>query len=271
MKIKHYIVTYNNNEILNQTLQSLNDVLLTYPFEEYEVHIINNHTNFTIDSKFEGRIKVMHNQVRPDFSTGHLSRNWNQAIINGFENLNFPSCDLVITTQNDCVFQGNFVPQLLELHKKYSFVQFGTGDQFISYKPDAILNVGLWDERMCNIGYQEADYFLRQLLYNTEYCTINDQNHRRIHNPVSDFVLYHSPTGHDRHEPSHIESKKYHYISHGVYVHKWGISPMILDSTPGYWSYETMNNLTPKIPSYIYYPYFEKDVKSLEKQNYILI
>jgi hypothetical protein len=107
MKIKHYIVTYNNNEVLNISLESIFNTLCKYDRDEYKVYIINNHSNFLIDPKFEAYVEVLHNMVRPDFSTGHLSRNWNQSIINGFADLSNPDCDIVITSQNDCIFIDN--------------------------------------------------------------------------------------------------------------------------------------------------------------------
>jgi hypothetical protein len=268
MKIKQFIVTYNNNEILNNCLESLSTVFDKYTKDEYEVFIINNHTNFQIDKKFEEYVTIIHNHTRPDFSTGHLSRNWNQAIINGFVDLNNPDCDILITNQNDCEFDGDFIPNLIEFHKSYNFIQFGTGDNFVSYTVDSIKNVGLWDERFCNIGYQEADYFLRQLLYNTNGCSINDGNHFREHNPVINNIIKHTTCGYDRGDEFHFESMKYHNISENVYKLKWGDRPF--NHGVNGWNFETLKQLSPKIHSFIYYPYFEKDVKSLDKQNYII-
>jgi hypothetical protein len=268
MKIKHYIVTYNNNTILNNCLNSLEYSLQNYTKDYYEVFIINNHSNFSIDSKYEDRVFVLHNNLRPDFSTGHLSRNWNQAIINGFQNINNPDCDILITSQNDCEFESNFIENLIELHKKYSFIQFGAGDNFISYTIDSIKKVGLWDERFCNIGYQEADYFLRQLLFNTENCSINDNMHNRIHNSEITSIIKNTNTGHARGDQSHLDSLKYHNISEKIYLSKWATSPLYLN--PNEWTYEKLKSLSQIIPSYIHYPYFEKDVETLIAQNYII-
>ncbi len=134
MRIKQYIVTYNNNDVLNKCLESLLPTFTNSSKADYECFIINNHTNFYIDDKFKEFVTIIHNNLRPDSSTGHLSRNWNEAIINGFDNLNNPISDILITNQNDCEFQPNFLEEIIELHKKYSFVQFGAGDNFISYK-----------------------------------------------------------------------------------------------------------------------------------------
>lgn len=263
MKIKHYIVTYNNDKVLADCLNSLTATFEKYSENEYEVYIINNHTHFFMDDKFQKRITVLNNVLRPDFSTGHLSRNWNQAIINGFQNLVNPDCDIVITSQNDCIFQPNFLDNLIELHKKYSFVQFGAGDHFVSYTSDSIKKVGLWDERFCNIGYQEADYFLRQLLYNPESSTINDEHHRRIHNSENNTITERYLNGYHRREKSHLDSMKYHHVSQKIFKNKWNINPEKWDTTE-------ISKLKPGIHSYIYYPYFEKDIITLGEQNYLI-
>lgn len=269
MKIKHYIVTYNSNEILNNSLESLLPVLKKYTKKNYQLFVINNHSNFKIDSKFKKYLTVLHNVLRPDFSTGHLARNWNQCIINGFKDLDNPDCDILITSQNDCEFDGDFIPNLIEWHEKYSFIQFGAGDNYISYTPESIKKVGLWDERFCNIGYQEADYFLRQLLYNTDACSINDYRHDRVHNGRINNIIRHTESGHDRGDEFHLESKKYHSISETVYNMKWGDSAY--NHAVNGWSYEKLKNLSPLVSTFMYYPYFEKKVnlETLKIQNYI--
>jgi hypothetical protein len=269
MRVKQYIVTYNNKEVLNKCLESLFPLFKKYSKEEYQVYIINNHSNFHMDSKFQPYVKVLHNVLRPDFSTGHLARNWNEAIINGFKDLNNPDCDILITNQNDCEFDGDFIPNLIELHKKYSFIQFGAGDHFISYTPNSIKKVGLWDERFCNIGYQEADYFLRQLLYNTNECSINDYRHNRTHNILSNTITKNTQSGHDRGDMFHMQSKKYHQISENIYKIKWGNSPYV--HTKNESSFSNLSNIYPLINSFMYYPYFEKNInlESLKKQKYI--
>ena len=270
MKIKHYIVTYNNNIILNRCLQSILPLFSKYTPDEYSVYIINNHSNFNIDSIYEPYVHVLHNSLRPDFSTGHLSRNWNQAIINGFRDLNNVDCDILITSQNDCEFDGDFISNLIELHKKYSFIQFGAGDNFMSYTVESIKKVGLWDERFCNIGYQEADYFLRQLLYNTHSCTINDYMHKRVHNPEKNNVVKNTPNGYSRGEESHFVSQQFHKHSENIYKIKWGNTPQAHNNI---WNYESLKKLNPLIDSYILYPYFEKGIPTnvLNSQNYINI
>ena len=87
MKIKLYIVTYNNPEYLDKNLESLFETDLVD--HDYEVTIINNHSNFKVREEFleDYNLKVIHNESRPDWSTGHLARSWNQCLINGFKDL----------------------------------------------------------------------------------------------------------------------------------------------------------------------------------------
>lgn len=268
MKIKHYIVTYNNNDILNSSIESIISYTSNLIGIEYEISIINNHSNFELNIDFKNKVRVLHNELRPDFSTGHLSRNWNQAIINGFKDINNPDCDILITSQNDCKFEKDYVTNLVELHKKYSFVQLGDGDNFISYTSESIKKVGLWDERFCNIGYQEADYFLRQILYNTDGCSINDFFHRRTHNVSDNHIIENVQSGYKRGDINHVTSAQYHPHSEQIYKLKWGNTPQVHNSN---WNHDSLKSLTPNIDSFIYYPYFEKNINvdSLTKQRYI--
>jgi uncharacterized protein YkvS len=81
MKIKQYIVTYNNKIQINNCLESIFSKLSNEELSILDVYIINNHSNLDIDEKYLNRVTILNNDLRPDFSTGHLSRNWNQAII----------------------------------------------------------------------------------------------------------------------------------------------------------------------------------------------
>jgi GT2 family glycosyltransferase len=159
MKVKQYIVTYNNQIQINNCLESIFSKLNNDELSILDIFIINNHSDLNIDVKYLDKITILNNELRPDFSTGHLSRNWNQAIINGFKDLKTPDCDILITNQDDTLFKENYINKLIELHKNFDLIQFGWGDNFISYTPNAIKQIGLWDERFCYIGYQEADYF----------------------------------------------------------------------------------------------------------------
>lgn len=260
MKIKIYIVTYNNSIDLQNNLDSLfNSDIMNY---DYEVYIINNNTNFNISNKYYEKVKILHNVLRPDFSTGHLSRNWNQAIINGFKNLLKPDCDILVHVQDDTLFEKDWCDKLINLHKKYTFIQAGWGDNFCSYTVESVKVIGLWDERFCNIGYQESDYFMRALMFNKEKSSINDYAHGRVLNPIKE-KLVNRPTGFDT-KIYHKDSLKYHNVSSSIYFHKYG------NTNDKFWGKELIDNPPNKflIDNYIYYPYFEKDVYDLEKKGY---
>lgn len=261
MKVKQFIVTYNNSVQINNCLESIFSSLSKEELDILDLYIINNHTNFILNKKFEDKVKVLHNSLRPNFSTGHLSRNWNQAIINGFGNLNAPECDIVIANQDDTVFKSNYILKLIEHHKRFNFIQFGDGDTFLSFTPIAIKRIGLFDERFCNIGYQEADYFLRALIYHPNSISINDNQHLRFHNTLENNIIYQMDSGYHRREESHLASMKYHNITYRLFKSKWGVEPEV-------WDVPSLLNLKPLIHSYLYYPYFEKNIETLEQQNY---
>jgi hypothetical protein len=263
MKIKQYIVTYNDSFELNECLKSIFDNLSEDELNMLDINIINNHTNLEISPEYLDKINLLHNTLRPDFSTGHLSRNWNQAIINGFKNLLSPDADMVITNQNDTRFCKNYINNLIEQHKKYDLISLGDGDNFVSYTVNAVKKIGLWDERFCNIGYQEADYFLRAVIYHSKFVSINDYFHNRIHNPTRNNIIVEYPSGYNRGTKIHKDSKKYHQISHNIFTKKWNINPEL-------WRIYNLSKLEPLISSFIYYPYFEKDVETLKEQKYMI-
>ena len=266
MRIKIYINTYKNENLLKDNIDSLlaSDII-EY---DYEINIINNYTaSFNLQSYCDDRnINVLHNYLRPDFSTGHLSRSWNQAIINGFKSLSTPDCDILVLVQNDNIFKPKWVSSVIESHNKYDFITMGAGDQFHSYKPEHIKKVGLWDERFCNIGYQEYDYFTRSFIYNRDKSSINDPKHRRVYNNIindliieDDFLI-----GGMRNDQSHIDSLIYHNISKSILINKWG------KEAEESWNIDYLSSLTESfIPNFIYYPYFEKDINYSNK-NYII-
>ena len=262
MKTKLYIVTYNNNEILNNwALKTLFES--DFPIDNSEIYIINNHSNIYIEPQYKDKIKILNNDLRPDFSTGHLSRNWNQAIINGFKNLNEPDCDLVIACQNDTKFCKNWYSKLIitMLRYGYKYMTCGIGDQLQIFTADSIKNIGLYDERFCNIGYQEGDYFLRAILCYSDYSSINDYFHRRVLNPIDTQIIEATKPGALRHEPTHIASALHGQFSCRFWQIKWGFKEID-------WNMETIFDAKPRVKNYILYPYFEKDILNLEEKYY---
>ena len=61
-------------------------------------------------------------------STGHLARDWNQCLVNGFGNLSSPTADMVVCMQADNQVAPDFISRLQKLHTKYDMVNAGTGD-----------------------------------------------------------------------------------------------------------------------------------------------
>lgn len=183
-RVKIFFVTYDEIDLLNETLDSF---FKTGGGDFCDsVNVINNHSNFKLNDEFVDRVNVIHNNTRPDFSTGHLARNWNQAIIHGFKDIDNPDCDILITSQTDVLFFDGWTDKIKEIHidMGISFYTSGGGDCFCSYTIDAIKRVGIWDERFCGLGYQEADYFARAVYHLQTKCVISDFQHGRTYNLI---------------------------------------------------------------------------------------
>lgn len=261
MKIKIYILTYNNNFVLNDWCLK---TLFQSNIDNYnhEINIINNHSNIKIDQDYIPKVNVINNLLRPDFSCGHISKDWNAAIVNGFKDLNNPDCDILVCIQNDEKFKKNWVENIINYHKIYDFIQFGSGDAFLSFNVNAIKKIGLFDERfLC--GKQEQDYFIRAFLFNKVKSSINDHTHgyllNRLENNITDITL----DGNDinREPQAEIVRKtyeKYQKPSRIFFKIKWGC--------------EHPSFQTAKLSTYniMLYPYFEKNIETLLKQKYIL-
>ena len=103
MKIKVFIVTYNSDLIFNNVESLLSSNLVNY---DYSINIVDNYgqNQNLIDFCLDKKINLIQNKLRPSFSTGHLSRSWNQCIINGFKDLNNPDCDILVLCQDDNLF-----------------------------------------------------------------------------------------------------------------------------------------------------------------------
>jgi hypothetical protein len=266
IKVKIFIVTYKNSNVLNDTLESLFEGIRFYCnfIKLIEIYIINNHSIFLLNNKFksgERMVKVLHNVLRPDFSTGYLSRNWNQALILGFQNLQEPDANIVIACQDDTLFYPDWLKNIVSLHGKgYSFITYGWGDNFMSFTPEAVKQIGLFDERFIFSGVT-SDYFLRALKYNKNKSSINDYYHGRILNEEKIKIA-------DR--PNnikiHMEERKAHKdYGHTILHHKWNR----ITGTATKWTKEFIDNCPAniKFPQYIMYPYFEKDILTLKEQK----
>jgi hypothetical protein len=264
MRIKQYVVTYNSPKILNEWY--LNSFFESSAVGRVEHFIINNHSNFEIyDPIHAGHLTVLNNVLRPDFSTGHLARNWNQALINGFKSLTNPDADIVILVQQDTLLDPDYLDKVIEIHSTRQFYTDGAGDQFHSYTAAHVKTVGIWDERFCGIGFQEADYLLRSILYNSHAISLNDEHHGRTWNVDMLKAVKTTTTGYHRRDPHHVESSKFHDCNKDLWYWKYTIDhwdwhkKKVLDDL----SKVVRNNMW-----FLTYPYFEKDVETLRQQGY---
>lgn len=265
-KISVYICTYKDEGELKKTLETYGKSDLTS--FDYTVKIINNYGKLILNDNFGFDYEVVDNLTRPDFSGGHLARTWNECIIDGFKSVKEPASDIVVCSQNDVNVLPDTFSTLVEAHKKYNFIQGGIGDAFCSYTIDCIKKVGLWDERYCNIGYQEMDYLTRNWLFNRPGSSILNVLHRgrddtkspiNRNNVLKKPILDTSrPTGSKRKADFRADTEKYHKYSRKIFVKKWGEL-----------FFKLRDSLTVRYPQNILYPYFEKDLGDMSKRGYI--
>jgi len=277
-----YVVTYNNDKILNDwLLRSLHDS--KFPREDVRITVINNFSGGVEYNKsfVDGMdFRILHNVVRPDWSHGHLARNWNQAILHGFESLESPASEIVMGVQNDTKLTQNWFEEVLDIMFDYDYLTMGVGDQLQVWTPEAIHNIGIYDERFCGIGFQEGDYFLRARLYHPWRSSINDHGHGRRLNLVWDGVQHYivrSDTerglGRKDGRAEHIAKeaiKEFGYVEQ-VFNRKW--SGLECDKLKYNWDVEFMSQYVGREAAdkqYYLYPYFEKGIRNKEKL-YVII
>lgn len=285
-KIKIYIVTYKRHDVLNELLENLYNSDFA-DLANTEINIINNHTNFFIEEKYRDKVNVLHNMCRPNWSSGNLGENWNQALIHGFKSLKNPDTEILVTLQNDCVLHPNWCAHLLKMHEKYTLVSGEFGDNIVSYKAEAVRRIGLWDEQFSGGGHREADYFLRALYFNKEFSLINDTMHGRVWNPNDDYLTLDIPGNRNisedlKRRPDNKEMEKIWVGCRGGPINgynseylfqKWRGThtvPVAKQTWIKNWPKELTDN-PPKIKEnivFMKYPYFEKDIYDLKKRGY---
>lgn len=275
--MKIYIVTYRRTDILNKTLDTLFNKTDFTEIPNTEVNIINNHTEFHLDEEFVDKVNVLHNNTRPDWDTGNLARNWNESLLHGFRDLKNPETKIVVTMQNDIVLNPNWASNLLRMHQKYTFITGQLGDNIISYLPDAVKKIGMWDERFLTPANKEADYYIRALIYNKDKSLINDRVHGRLLNSHDALELdtseYQGAEHSWREMKSGENSRDGWYHTSQIFYWKWKDTWKEQPSYRGWltnWTKEFVNNppVPPKVPNFIQYSYFEKDIE-LSGKNYV--
>lgn len=280
MKCSVFVVTYQNKDLLYDCLKSILHAAIQAP-KQYDINItvLNNFENLVLPEEFN-EIKIINNNARPSFSTGHLARSWNQCILHGIKDIDNPDCDVLVLAQNDVVLKSNFFTECNILLNRYKYVQIGHGDELQIMTPDSIKAIGMYDERFCNIGFQEADYFLRAVLLYKNDVSINDTFHGRVHNPIGeDMLIINSPTGFIRKDSYHYKSSEYHNISYRMFLYKWmGILPFrcipstymdvkeIKDKFPIEQWDDYIKNIMVCAKQYMMYPYFESKLPDLDKK-----
>jgi len=294
--IKIYIVTYKRSDILNDTL----DKLFSSNFVNYdntEVNIINNHSEFYLNPQHKSRVNVLHNTLRPDWSNGNLSENWNQALINGFKDLSNPDCKYLVTMQNDTSVHPDWCSNLLKMHEKFDFIVGKYGDNLVSYTADAVRKIGIWDENFFGVQYKEADYWIRALIFNKDKSCINDtlhgielNNKRALELDTTidrNFIEEEGFAGSStlKRRADNQEHQEIWSTRGGVYKtyawkyfyekwqHTWSEEPK-REAWVKNWSDDFINNppdiLKSRVKNVIKYIYFEKDIYDLLGKNYLL-
>jgi hypothetical protein len=254
--LKIFILTYKAPDDLARNLRSL--FSSDTSFKRIEVNVINNHSDiFEIPEEYKDRVIVHNQSLRANWGCGTPARDWNQALVLGFKNLNEPACEQIILCQDDAIWDHNWKQRLDVIHKRYDFYQCSWGDCFISVLPSAIKKIGLFDERMCTLGYYEGDFLLRAWLYNRDCSSINDHHHKRVSNPTEEIVKRSSE---ECGIPNYMNQSKV------IFETKWpGINPQN-------WG-KSLFKSPPKnsaISNFLFYPYFEYDIENLKEKNYIL-
>ncbi len=270
MYFRFFIVTYNNDTLLQGCLDSIYAMKIP-DNTTFDVYVINNYGNMTktIKGKTYETLQIINNEGRPDFSTGHLSRNWNQGILLGFEDIENPKCDAVVLVQNDAEFVENFLHNLLLPLETYDYICLGKGDEVQIIKPEAIHSIGLYDERFCNIGFQEGDYLLRALLFNTDKSSITDDLHGRHCNPLNNDIFL-KPTAHStiRNDDELHRRAPHFHLQYRIWVSKWG--DRIGDTR---WHTQFLlqhkEQIKPSIKQNMFYPYFEMKLQNLAEKYFV--
>jgi hypothetical protein len=267
MKVKIFILTWKDAVALNNNLRSLfKGFTHLHKVSEMniEVIIINNHTEFSIDPLYEPHVRVIHNAGQPDFATAMIARMWNLAIIHGFKSLNSPDCDVVITSQDDAVWQEDWVQRLEAIRYNFDFYADDAGDLICMHTPTSVKKIGMWDERF-HYGFGEGDYFLRAVKYMPERSSINDYAHGRVWNPSLHLAIRPEPDPNRYAEQS--RSHRFRGLSWANFLYKWKTQEL-----EGKWPRDVREKVLTiePVPSTIHYPYFELDIEDLKGKGYIL-
>ena len=178
----------------------------------------------------------------------------------------------------------------MKMHETYNFVAGEFGDNIVSYTPDAVRKIGLWDEQFSGGGHREADYYLRAMCFNGKKSLINDTMHGRVWNPNDDYLTLDIPDNRNIQEVNgkmkrRYDNKEHEQISIGIrgtvmneyntlyFYQKWSGTHHV-EMTKSKWIKnwpDELKNSPPKIRKeivFMKYPYFEKDILDLKEKGY---
>jgi hypothetical protein len=186
----------------------------------------------------------------------------------------------------------------MELHKKFNFVVGRYGDNLVSYTPDAVKNIGMWDENFASTVYKEADYWIRALIFNKEKSFINDTLHGlelNNENPLEldttedrNFLLEGNNVGNDilKRKSDDVEHQEiwsagrggiYKTFAWKYFYEKWRGTWEKEPEKIGWikeWSKDFINNppdiTKSNVKIYVKYLYFEKSIRNLQFKNYLV-
>lgn len=280
------LITYNNPAILNTALEHLfNSDLVTSGKYEWYIEVVNNHSNFYIQSEFAGKVTVHNQTLRPEWSyTGFFTRDCNSILMRAIKNLKSSLNDHIIILQDDALVRPDFMQKLVERHDSgIDFIMSGIGDALNSFVPEAVRKIGLYDERF-QTGFHEGDYILRAIQKLGNRCSISDIAHGRVWNPTDGGRFYNSNNGTDgaQHATRTNRAESDLVICpgftddqianvgkrHGTTWHeplwkmKWGEEHRFYN-----WDDNFMHNIIPTLKqktfNFILYPHFEKDIENI--------
>ncbi len=268
MKVKLYIVTYRNLKRVSDNLTSLKQSKF-FDNPSNEVFILNNSPSVFLADLVTDRIHIIDNVLRPETSIAHLTRSWNQCLVNGFQNLNQPDCDILITSQDDVVFNHDWYDAVMSQHQTYDLITFGPGDMVCSYTTNAVKKAGIWDEHFLGLGWHESEYFQRSLMWNKERTSIND-GHMHLHLNWQSLPQMMTRTQIEL-EAEHRRSEMWDY-NHEYFKEKW---PTLRSGnchvegeliTLDY--IQALKPTVPNIPIFRTYHVFEKDIEDVAGKGY---
>jgi hypothetical protein len=215
-----YIVTYKKPDVLAENLRTLY-AGLTEP-EDVAVTVLSNHPDVVIPEGLPSQPRVVINTVRQANSWGHLSRDWNWALLDCFETWRGSRAEWCVLAQNDVTWLPGWDARLTEIRNR-DFISQPVGDQAMAFRLAAVQAVGFFDERFSVLHFQEQDYFLRAISRLGSRAAIND-GHLPFSDwhPTGDVITRPTSSGFDESGDGLIHTRKQYDEMQNLLLNKWG-------------------------------------------------